>query len=396
MRHLKGSSFVRRASLIAACALVAAVIAAPAAAFAATHSTLSVSKIYMPVSASFTMSGRMPSSTHGKSLTVEIRKPGRTYYTPVNTVKIGSTGRWSFKYFPKLGGSFYIRVRYGTSRAGLSRTAKLIVRKGPGKKYEVVLASTTSTQDSGLFEALLPMMAAQMPEYTFKATFIGSGAAIHQGLDGNADVVLAHSPAAERDALLGIYSGTSHIVKAIRRYKVMYNDYVLVGPISNPAGIALGDSAITAFNKIAESDSVFWSRNDASGTNAKEKEIWALCTPANPQVGQSWYKASGTMGMAQALAAANDGSTGGYTVADRATWLNVTKMGGTANLKIVSEGDPRYNNQYSVMEFTGARNAEGGREFAFWIRNATAQGIIRTYGLSTFGKALFTPNQGAY
>jgi tungstate transport system substrate-binding protein len=399
MRHMKGLPLYRRAVLVAAGAMMLAVTVAPAIAAAAVpHSTLSTTYMYMPVAKSFTISGKIAKSTHGKYMTIEIRKPGRTFWTPVATSKIGTTGAWHIHYTPKLGGKFYVRARYGTTAAGLSRTATVTVRKGPGVKYQILLASTTSTRDAGLFEALKPMFLAACPEYTVKATFVGSGAAIALGGSGDADVLLTHSPAAEVSFMSGLVGSPLAAVPhhGVRRYKVMYNDYVLVGPTANPAGILAGDSALVAFGKIANTDSTFWSRNDASGTNSKEKEIWALLS--NPQTGQSWYKASGTMGMAQALAAANDASTGGYTISDRATWMNATSLGMTKALKIVSENDAtgRYNNQYSVIEVSSPRNWEGARDFSLWIRSATGQAVIRDYGLDTYGKSLFIPNAGSY
>jgi tungstate transport system substrate-binding protein len=397
MRHLKGSPVYRRAALLVVAAMILAVAAAPAVATAATpHSTLLTSTIYQAVAKQFTISGKMPSSMHGKTVSVEVRKPGRTFWTPVRTPVIGTTGAWKTTYTPQLGGTFYIRVRNGVTAAGLSRTATLTVKKGPGIRFQILLASTTSTRDSGLFEALKPMFLAACPEYTIKATFVGSGAAIALGGSGDADVLLTHSPAAEVNFMNGLVGSplapTPH--HGVRRYKVMYNDYVLVGPTANPAGILIGDSAQTAFEKIANTDSLFISRNDNSGTNAKEKEIWALLS--NPQTGQSWYLASGTMGMAQALTAAKE--QGAYTLADRATWLNAKNLGTVTGLSIVSENDStgRYNNQYSVIEVSDALNKEGARDFSRWIRSAVGQAVIRDYGLDTYGKSLFTPNAGAY
>lgn len=395
MRHLKESPIYRRAILIAACAMIVAPVAAPAAASAAVpHSTIYTSTLFQAVARQFTISGRIAASTHGKKILIEIRKPGRTFWTPVKSVTIGSTGRWSWKYTPKLGGKFYIRARYGTIAAGLSRTATLTVKKGPGVKYQITLASTTSTRDSGLFEALRPMFLSQCPEYSLKATFVGSGAAIALGGSGDADVLLTHSPAAEVNFMNGLVGSPLAPVPhhGVRRYKVMYNDYVLVGPAADPAGILESDSAQTAFGKIASTGSTFISRNDNSGTNAKEKEIWALL--GNPQTGQSWYHATGTMGMAQALSAANEG--GAYTLSDRATWLNASNLGTVKLLTIVNDGDARYFNQYAVMEVSAPRNWEGARDFSLWIRSATAQNIIRDYGLDTYGRTLFVPNHGPY
>jgi tungstate transport system substrate-binding protein len=351
--------------------------------------------MYMPVAKSFTISGKMPAAAHGHKMNVEIRKPGRTFWTTIGIVTIGSTGRWSMTYTPKLGGKFYLRARYTPSSPDrLSRTATLTVKKGPGVKYQILLASTTSTQDSGLYEALKPLFQAQCPEYSLKATFVGSGAAIALGGTGDADVLLTHSPAAELDFMKGIVAGAASAHKGLTRYKVMYNHFLLAGPKSNPAGILPGDSAQTAFHKIAMTGSTFISRNDNSGTNAKEKEIWAAL--GNPQLGQSWYKATGTMGMAQALAAANDGSTGGYTLADNATWLMSSRLKTVGNMAVASEGDAAYFNQYSVIEVRGARNAEGAQDFRRWIMSASVQKVIAEYGIDWYGVPLFTPDAGSY
>jgi tungstate transport system substrate-binding protein len=358
------------------------------------QSSLALTPTYMTTARRIVISGQV-SSNKGKFIMVEVRKPGRTFWDQVGSPAIASNGRWTFNYTPKIGGKFYIRARYANTK-WLSRTGTVTVKTGPGKKTEILLASTTSTRDSGLFEALKPMFLAACPEYSLKSTFVGSGAAIALGGTGDADVLLTHSPAAEVNFMQGLV-GTPPVASAYKgrsRYKVMYNDYVLVGPTANPGSIADTDTALVAFGKIASTSSTFWSRNDNSGTNAKEKEIWTLL--GNPQVGKSWYKASGTMGMAQALAAANDGSTGGYTLSDRATWLNATALGTTKNLKIVNEGDSRYFNQYSVIEVNGARNKEGAQDFSNWIRCPSAQEVIRDYGLETYGRSLFVPNAGSY
>jgi tungstate transport system substrate-binding protein len=392
MRHSKQMPFLRRLALITAGAAMLAAVVVPAVAVAAVpHSTL-ITPLYLSTARTFTVSGRIAASTHGKKIRIEIRKPGRTFWTLVGQATISSAGRWSFKYFPKLGGTFYIRSRYTIAKAGLSRTARLIVRKGPGVKYTLTLASTTSTRDSGLFEALRPTFLHSCPEYALKATFVGSGAAIALGGSGDADVLLTHSPAAEVDFMKGIVAGKASAYKGLTRFKVMYNKFILVGPTANPAGILQSDSAQVAFGKIASTGSIFWSRNDNSGTNAKEKEIWALL--GNPQVGQSWYRASGTMGMAQALQAASDG--GGYTLADNATWLNWNNMQTVKHLAELNQGDSRYFNQYSVIEVAKARNWEGAQDFRRWIESAAGQAVIRGYGIDTFGKGLFTPNAGSY
>jgi tungstate transport system substrate-binding protein len=371
----------------------------PSVALAATPRTsLALSSRYMSTAKRLTLSGRIPAAFKGKVIVVEVRKPGRTYWDKVGTARISKAGRWSFKYTPKLGGKFFIRARYESSK-WLSRTAILTVKRGPGTKTQILLASTTSTRDSGLFERLGPAFLAACPEYAMKATFVGSGAAMALGGTGDADVLLTHSPAAEVDFMHGIVAGKATAFKGLTRNKVMYNDFVLVGPLTNPAGVVNNSapgSAKSAFQSIATAKSTFWSRNDASGTNAKEKEIWASI--GNPQLGvNSWYKASGTMGMAQALATANDAGTAGYTLADRATWLNATSLGIVKNLKIVNAGDPTLFNQYAVIEVKGARNAEGAQDFSNWIRSPQAQALIKTYGEYTYpGQIMFEPNAGPY
>lgn len=395
MRHSKGTPFIRRALGVIIGATMLAAVAMPAAAMAFAPSTIATTYMYMPVAKSFTIAGKISSLAHGKKMTIEIRKPGRTFWTTIGTATISGTGRWSIKYMPKLGGKFYIRARYTPSNPDkLSRTATVTVKKGPGVKYQILLGSTTSTQDSGLYEALKPLFQAQCPEYSLKATFVGSGAAIALGGTGDADVLLTHSPAAELDFMRGIVAGAASAHKGLTRYKVMYNHFVLVGPKSNPAGLTLTESAQSAFGKIAAAGSTFYSRNDNSGTNAKEKEIWASL--GNPQTGKSWYKATGTMGMAQALAAANDGSTGGYTLADNATWLMASRLKTVSNLQITNEGDSAYFNQYSVIEVKGARNSEGAQDFRRWIMSASVQNVIREYGVDWYGVSLFIPNAGSY
>ena len=399
MRQKTDLTAARRiAAAVFAMALMASLVA-PMMAGAATlpRSTLKLSTMYMAKARTFVISGQMPAKYKGKTVAIEIRKPGRAYWDRVRIVPLNKAGRWSIKYTPRLGGKFFIRARF-ISKATLSRTIVLTVKRGPSVKMQVVLASTTSTRDSGLFERLGPAFLAACPEYAMKATFVGSGAAIALGGTGDADVLLTHSPAAEVDFMHGIVAGKPSLHRGLNRFKVMYNDFVLVGPTANPAGVvndANVGGAKAAFNSVATAGSTFWSRNDASGTNAKEKEIWGLL--GNPQLGKPWYKASGTMGMAQALATANDAGTSGYTLADRATWLNASSLGIVKNLKIVSQGDPTLFNQYAVIEVNGARNPEGAQDFSNWIRSPQAQALIKTYGEYTYpGQIMFEPNAGSY
>jgi tungstate transport system substrate-binding protein len=402
MRQKKGVPAIRRWATIAVVAVLAAVIAAPFAALssaeAATYCqpTLSTSPGYMVAPTNMSVKGWLGWRHANKYVAVEVRKPGRAYWDQVLVLKTDSGGYFSGAYKPKLGGKFFIRVRCLTHGL-LSRTTILTVSRSI-PRTTLLLASTTSTRDSGLFERLGPFFAKTCPEYTLKATFVGSGAAIALGGTGDADVLLTHSPKAEVDFMNGMVAGSPSAYRGLRRYKVMYNDYILVGPTSNPAGVVNGAAAgspAAAFQKIATAGSTFWSRNDKSGTNEKEKAIWASI--GNPQIGKPWYKATGTMGMAQALAAANDASTGGYTLADRATWLNATSLGITKNLKIVNAGAPTYFNQYSVIEVRSARNQEGAQDFSNWIRSPETQALIKSFGEYTYpGQIMFVPNAGSY
>lgn len=397
----RGAPGIRRPMVLAGVlvALTVAALVAPVAAFAVTdpQPTIWTTPFYMKGQGVVSVRGWLGAGHAGKKVAIEIQKPGREYWDQVVILTANSGGYYWGKYKPKLGGKFFIRARcLQDTTDQTSRIAELTV-SGTIPKTDVLLASTTSTKDSGLFERIGPVFKAQCPEYNLKATFVGSGAAIQLGGAGNADVLLTHSPADEVAFMGGMYKGNPTAYRGLNRFKVMYNDFVLVGPTANPAAIGASVPATEAFQAIATAGSTFWSRNDASGTNSAEKSIWALI--GNPQLagGVTWYKASGTMTMAQALAAANDASTGGYTLSDRATWLNSVSLQTVKNLKIVNQGDPKYFNQYSVIEVKGARNAEGAQDFSNWIRSAYVQDLIGTYGEFTYpGQVMFVPNAGSY
>ncbi len=407
MRHARGKVSLRSVTLlVASMVLVAAVFPAIAAA-ATPKPPLVLSKTVMVKAAPFKIYGKMSPLLKGKKVSVMIRKPGRTFWTTVGTPTIGKTGTYSLTYTPKLGGTFLVQSQYGSTKLGLSRVATMKCLKGPGVRYELKMSSTTSTRDSGLWEALKVNFIQQCPEYATKARFVGTGAAIADGCNGNADVLLVHSPVQEVAFMKGIAAdGSTCAYKGLTRFKVMYNDFILVGPKTDPADIGISDTAKTAFGKVAAKESKFWSRNDKSGTNTKEKEIWkSIGDPQLTAAGkpQAWYQASGTMGMAAALSACDQGN--GYTLSDRATWMNWLnlqdfKPGSTTeknvSIEIVNEGDSTYFNQYSVMEVAKAKNWEGAQDFRRWIMSSAAQAIIRQYGEDTFGKALFIPNAGSY
>jgi tungstate transport system substrate-binding protein len=246
-------------------------------------------------------------------------------------------------------------------------------------KGSLILATTTSTQDSGLLDELLPVFTKDTG-WTVKTLAVGSGQALELGRRGEADVLLVHSPAAEKAFMA---EG-----KAGQRRLVMHNDFVIVGPADDPAGIK-GLDSVDAMKKIAAAPAVFISRGDDSGTNAKEKDIWAKAaiTPKG-----AWYQATG-QGMGATLRVADQKA--GYTLSDRATYL---AQRDTLKLQILSEGDPSLLNVYHVIEMTtkaGSRvQPDAAKAFADWIVSPAIQQRIAEFGKAKFGQPLFTPDAG--
>ena len=242
----------------------------------------------------------------------------------------------------------------------------------------MILATPTSTQDRGLLEEILPLFERETG-YRVKTIAVGSGAALRLGMEGEADVILAHSPKAEE-----AFVAEGH---GINRRLVMHNDFVIVGPVGDPAGLrGLGD-ATEAMRRIAESESLFVSRGDESGTHARELEIWraAGLTPSG-----GWYQESGT-GMGQTLFVANEKR--GYTLSDRATYLTLREV---LDLDIAVEGDPSLFNEYHVMQVNPDKsdriNAEAAAAFVTFMTSPETQAVIRDFGLSRFDEPLFVPD----
>lgn len=243
-------------------------------------------------------------------------------------------------------------------------------------KKDIILASTTSTQDSGLFDVLLPAFEKAYPQYTVKVVAVGSGEAIKLGQNKDADVLLVHSPAAEKKFVEEGY-GTE-------RRLVMYNDFIIVGPALDPAGIKGMTVAADAFGKIAETQSTFLSRGDESGTHTKELAIWKESGIEEPS--GAWYEATG-QGMGPTLTIASEKAA--YTLADRATYL---KQKANLQLEILCEGDKILFNQYGVIPVVDATNQQGANDFADWICSEEGQTVVKTYGVEEFGQPLFVPN----
>ena len=248
----------------------------------------------------------------------------------------------------------------------------------PVERTDLILATTTSTQDSGLLDSWVPMFEEEYP-YSVKVIAVGSGAAMEMGKEGECDVMLVHSPAAEEEMVEEGF--------AVNRKAVMHNDFIIVGPASDPAGIADATSAADAFTRIAESQSTFISRGDESGTHTKELKIWDA---AGIEPAGEWYVESGK-GMGDTLRIASEEMA--YTLSDRATYLNL-KAG--LELEVLFEGDEILNNYYHVMEVNPDKwpdvNNEGAVAFSDFVTGTEAQEFLNEFGVEEFGEPLFYPD----
>jgi len=271
--------------------------------------------------------------------------------------------------------------RLALLRSGLALVVALssaFLVSAPPVDKTVILATTTSTQDSGLLDELVPLFQKETG-YVVKTIAVGSGQAIAMGKRGEADVLLVHSPEAEK-ALVTEGSG-------VNRRIVMHNDYVLLGPPNDPAGIQKR-SALECFQRITATKSLFLSRGDNSGTHAQELKLWKAA--ATGLEGQAWYQQTG-QGMGQTLAIAAEKKA--YTLSDRGTYLALRKKLGLA---ILHEGDPALMNVYHVIEVNPARypkvNAAGGRAFADFMVSKAVQARIKGFGIALYGSPLFFPD----
>lgn len=244
----------------------------------------------------------------------------------------------------------------------------------------VILSTTTSTQDSGLLDVLVPMFE-RASGYSLKTISVGTGQALALAARGEADVTLAHAPGLERKY---VEDG-----RMKNRRLVMYNDFIVIGPAGDPAGIKGQTSARAALKAIAATGTRFVSRGDKSGTHTLELNLWrqAGVTPSAP-----WYIESG-QGMGATLGIADD--RGAYTITDRATALAFAKR---VTLVTMVEGDKPLLNIYSVMEVNPANgprvNPAGGKAFADFMVAPETQSLIRSFGVSKYGQPLFVPIAG--
>lgn len=262
---------------------------------------------------------------------------------------------------------------------GWSAVLGLAAAQGPSSKV-LILSTTTSTQDSGLLDVLVPIFEKQTG-YSVKTISVGTGQALALAARGEADVTLAHAPTLEKKYVADD--------KMRNRRLVMYNDFVLIGPSADPAKIKGLSKATNALRRIAETQSRFVSRGDKSGTHNLERALWKQAGIAPKG---SWYIESG-QGMGQTLGIANERSA--YTVTDRATFLAFQKR---ITLPILVERDRPLLNIYSVMEVNPANgprvNAAGGKAFADFMVSPAVQAVIKSFGVDTYGQSLFVPIAG--
>jgi len=244
----------------------------------------------------------------------------------------------------------------------------------------VILSTTTSTQDSGLLDVLIPLFEKQTG-YSVKTISVGTGQALALAAKGDADVALVHAPSLEKQY---VAEG-----KLLNRRLVMYNDFVIIGPKEDPAKARLAKSAVGALKAIEQAKASFVSRGDNSGTHTLEKALWKS---AGVEPKGAWYIEAG-QGMGATLGIANERNA--YTITDRGTYL---ALGKRVSLPILIEGDKALLNINSVMEVNPANgpriNSMGGKAFADFMVAPQTQNVIRSFGVEKFGQSLFVPVAG--
>ena len=243
---------------------------------------------------------------------------------------------------------------------------------------ELILATTTSTQDSGLLDALVPLFQ-QQTGYQVKTIAVGTGQSMALGERGEADVVLVHAPESEKQ-----WMAAGH---GIDRKLVMYNDFVVIGPSADPAGLVGAADAVEVMQKVAGSGVLFISRGDSSGTHQLELQLWRAAG-VDPKE-QAWYQEVG-QGMGQTLTIANEKQA--YTITDRGTYL---ARRSTLDLQILAEGYRSFLNVYHVMVVNpnkGPRiNVDGARAFVDFLVAPDTQAVSGPFGVERFGQPLFFP-----
>ncbi|HMB47957.1 MAG TPA: extracellular solute-binding protein [Afifellaceae bacterium] len=246
----------------------------------------------------------------------------------------------------------------------------------------IVVQSTTSTQNSGLYDYLLPIFE-KKTGIEVRVVAVGTGQAIKNAVNGDGDVLLVHAKSAEEKFVADGFG--------VKRFDLMYNDFVVVGPDADPAGIAGSSDIVAALGKLAEGGKTFVSRGDDSGTHKKELSLWREAKIEPESASGGWYRESGSgMGATLNIAVGMDG----YTLTDRATWI---KFGNKADHKIVVEGDNRLFNQYGVILVNKDKHpnvkSELGQTFIDWLLSPEGQKAISDHKVN--GEPLFVPNAAA-
>lgn len=238
------------------------------------------------------------------------------------------------------------------------------------------LATTTSTENSGLLDILLPQFT-QQTGYQVHVIAVGTGKALRMGRDGDVDVVLVHAPKAEAEFVANGFGA--------QRHPVMYNDFVLIGPADDPAGINTAPSVTDAMHRIANHNALYISRGDDSGTHKKELTLWSS-TQLQPD--GSWYREAG-QGMGKVIQIADEMEA--YTLTDRGTWLAYHNK---SSLRLLFAGDPLLHNPYGIIAVSPKRfpdiNFSGAKKLITWITAEPAQTLIASYQIA--GSRLFTPS----
>ena len=263
--------------------------------------------------------------------------------------------------------------------AAIALSAIIVARPAYAEDKSIVVASTTSTQDSGLFEYLLPIFK-QKTGITVKVLAQGTGQALDTARRGDADVVFVHAKSAEEKFLA---EG-----EGVKRFPVMYNDFVLIGPKDDPAGVKGMNDVAKAFQTIKDKQACFVSRGDRSGTHIAELNLWKASNIDIEKDNGPWYKSIG-QGMGAALSFANASNCDVFS--DRGTWIHFKNKG---DLEILVEGDKRMFNQYGVMLVNPAKHPdvkkELGQQFIDWLVSADGQQTIANYKID--GELLFYPD----
>ena len=257
--------------------------------------------------------------------------------------------------------------------------ALLLAAPGAQASEFITVASTTSTQNAGLFDHLLPLFEAETG-IEVRVVAVGTGQALRLARNGDADLLLVHDKPSEEAFVAEGYGS--------QRFDLMYNDFVVVGPASDPAGIAGTDDAAAALASIAAVAAPFVSRGDDSGTHRRERALWAAAGVDPTGASGTWYREAG-QGMGATLNTAT--MMEAYTLTDRGTWLS---MRGRLDLRILVEGDARLRNQYGVTLVSQERHphvkAEAARRFADWLLSPAGQAAIDGFAID--GERLFIPN----